>query len=421
MDPTRQASGSKGRLLLLCQLFYPEMISTGMHMTELSLALRKLGWEVDVVCAQPAALPQEHNFKVPARIRHEGTDIYRVGAVGRHRGSLVGRLIYGLTFMSAAALWALRRAGNYDGLLVGTNPPFIGLAGLLVKLLRGRPYVVIVYDVYPETAIQSGVLAPGSLFALIWRKLSQWIARGAEANIVIGRDMAKVVAEKLAPRGRSRIALITNWSDEAAVGPVPKARNSFRQKHNPQDVFLIQYSGTIGRTHNLEPLLEAAEILKHDKVLFQFIGDGFKKAKLEEIVRQRGLSNVQFLPFQPKDRLGEALAAGDLAVVCLASAFTGLSVPSKTYGVMAAGVPILALMADQSEIGLTVAESGCGLVLPSASSAAIATAIRDLMRDPIHLGRMGRNGRQAFEARHTLAKAAQRYDEVLASAFLRRV
>jgi glycosyltransferase involved in cell wall biosynthesis len=407
----------KGKFLLVCQLFYPELVSTGMHMTELCVALSKLGWEIDVVCAQPAVLHEERNRKVPPAMEYEGINIYRVAALGNHRGSLVGRLFHGLTFMLSTALWSLRRAGCYSGLVVGTNPPFVGLVGLLVKWLRRKPYAVIVYDVYPETAIGSGVIKKSSLIAWIWKKISQSIVRGAVANIVIGRDMARVIAERLNSQGTRGLHLVCNWSDEKSVYPVPKSQNAFREQYNPKGAFLVQYSGTIGRTHNVEILIEAAEILKQENIFFQFIGDGFKKSKLQDMVKEKGLTNVQFLPFQPMDILAQVLSAGEVAVVCLASAFTGLSVPSKTYGIMAAGVPVLAFMDADSEIALTVSETGCGLVLSNANGAEVARVVKELKRDPLKLREMGENGYRAFRTRYTLTVAARRYDEILTNAF----
>ena len=216
-----------------------------------------------------------------------------------------------------------------------------------------------------------------------------------------------------------RMRLIPNWTDEKAVHPVPKGENPFRQVHNPQDAFLVQYSGTIARIHNVEPLVEAAGLLQDQPILFQFVGEGFKKRKLQEFVREKGLKNVQFLPHQPEARLAEVLSAADLAVVCLDKSFTGSSVPSKTYGIMAAGVPILALLGADSEIGLTLAETGCGVVLPDATGSQVAETIRALRDDPERLRRMGAAGLRAFQDRFTLSKAAAEYDRVLKECFLR--
>jgi glycosyltransferase involved in cell wall biosynthesis len=408
----------KGKLLVLCQLFYPEMVSTGKLMTEISAALHKWGWEIDVVCAQPSALHEGGNPKAPPAIEYEGINIYRSASFGRHRGSLIGRLFHGLTFMLSAALWSLRRAGRYRGLVVSTNPPFVGLVGLLVKWLRGKPYVVVVHDVYPETAIRLGLVKQRSLIAWIWKKLSEFIARGAEGNIVIGRDMAKVISQKLGSGDTKGVHIVSNWSDGATVYPVPKSQNSFRKQYNPGNAFLVQYSGTIGRTHNVENVIEAAGILNEENILFQFIGDGHKKAKLQATVRHRGLTNVQFLPFQPMDALAQVLSAGDLALVCLASPFTGLSVPCKTYGILAAGVAVLAFMDAESEIGLTINETGCGLVLENPSGPEVARAILSLKSDPDRLREMGRRARETFQARYTLAHAAASYDRILGEVFL---
>jgi glycosyltransferase involved in cell wall biosynthesis len=349
---------------------------------------------------------------------HGGISIYRIHSFGSHRGSTFGRVLFGASFMVGAAFHALLKANAYDGLVVATNPPFLGLAAVLVRWLRRKPYVMIGYDIYPETAVGAGLLGVNSVATRIWAWVSRLIFSNSAMNIVIGRDMEQVIARKCGNRPCAGSALITNWSDLRRVFPVAAEQNAFRKQHNPRGLFVVQYSGMMARIHNVEPLLEAAEILNRDPVLFQFIGDGFKKSKMQQEAQRRGLTNVHFLPFQPEDNLAQVLSAADLAVVCLAREFTGLSVPSKAYGIMAAGVPILAMMEPHSEIGLTVKESDCGIVISIASGDQVAAAIRTLVADPERARVMGRNGYLAFKSRFTLDIAAAQYDKVFREAFL---
>jgi glycosyltransferase involved in cell wall biosynthesis len=166
-------------------------------------------------------------------------------------------------------------------------------------------------------------------------------------------------------------------------------------------------------THNLEPLIDAARCLVGEKVLFQFIGDGTKKRMLRAACESWDLRNVQFLPYQDKTRLAEVLSAADLSVVCLGVEYTGVSVPSKTYGVMACGTPILGFLAKESEIGRTIIENDCGIVLEDPTGEQVAEVIRSELRNRANLRRWGRNGRRAFCEQFTLSLAARRYTEVL--------
>lgn len=400
------------RYALLCMHFYPEMISTGMHMTELSTALVGPDLQIRVLCAQPA-IENKLQEAVPDRMEFKGVEIRRVKATGSHRGSIIQRFRRGLSFTVNTYRELVRTRRDVQGVIVTTNPPFLGLVALLAQRLYRLPYVVIVYDVYPETAVRLGLIKPQSWGARAWSGVTKAILRNADQVVVIGQDMRDLIAAKLPPARHDRLTIIRNWSDDSLVNPIPRDKNPFATEHNLGDRFVVQYSGTMGRTHNIEPLLDAAEIMQNEPVLFQFIGDGAKRKALQEAAENRRLSNVQFLPFQPFENLPNVLSASDLSVVCLDSAFTGTSVPSKTYGVMAASRPILALMDPESEIGRTVQEFDCGWVIPNASGDSVAAAICTAMSDRSALVQKGANGRQAFLANFTLTAAADQYRRLL--------
>lgn len=413
---------SNRRFVLLCQHFYPEMISTGMHMTELATRLTDLGWEVVVYCAKPSwGVDKEECKRVPKELVHQGIRILRVPTLGEQQKNLFARALFALSFLFAVvgALWAKR--AEYHGLVVTTNPPFLGMVGWLFSRLFQMPYLLIVYDVYPDFAVNLGVLAPNSWLTKLWRRITRLILSEAATTVVIGRDMMEVIKGKMPPHLHERIVLIPNWSDERHVQPVCRAENRFRQEHHGNETFVVQYAGRMGRTHNLEPLLEAARIMAGENVLFQFIGEGAKKAKLEQFVAEHGLCNVQFLPYQPMARLGEMLSAADLAVVCLESFWTGLSVPSKAYGVMASGTPILAFLEPVSEIGQVIAETGCGLVMRDPTAHEVVTAIQSLIADPARRSAMGNAGRKVFLEKYSLQRAALAYDIALTRMLNNRV
>jgi len=407
--------GPSKPILLLCQHFYPEMISTGMHMTELAGALTRLGSKLTVCCAQPSLLIESANPRVASRMDYQGITIVRVPSSGSHAGGLLGRLLFALTYSVSTAWFVLRNHRKFGGMLVTTNPPFLGLVGWLANKLFSTRYVVIVYDVYPDIVVRLGRLGASSWIARVWEWTNSLVLNAAFANVVIGRDMMDIVARKAAARNRGKFVLIPNWSDDEIVAPVPREENGFRKEYCAGEVFVVQYSGRMASTHNLEPLVEAAGLLVDRHVLFQFIGDGAKKQALAKMAAEKQLKNVQFLPYQPMERLGEVLSAADLAVVCLEKTFTGLSVPSKAYGIMAGGTPILGFLDEEGEIGRTISENDCGVVLPDPTGEQVARTIEDLLRDPERLRRMGRNGYEAFKANYTLKRSAEKYGKVLAA------
>ena len=404
---------SQKRLALVCKHFYPEMVSTGMHMTEIARRLQEKGWQITVYCDQPEYTVEEGEAKVPPELLHEGIRIKRVPVWGAHRNGMFLRGVRGGTYLLSTIRALVRDRDQYDGLLVTTNPPFAGLAGWYMSVMHGLPYVQLVYDVYPDIAEELGVVEKGSAFAWGWEWSSRLMLNWASGTIVIGRDMAELVREKLRRENWGTMHLIPNWSDERTVEPVPRGENPFRQEHEVGDRILVQYSGRMGTTHNLEPLIEAAERLQDAPVLFQFNGEGAKKETLQRMADERGLENVMFLPYQPLEDLDTVLSAADVAVVCLESRFTGMSVPSKTYGIIAAGTPMLGFVNAGSEVGRTIQEHDCGIVLEDPRGNDVAQLLRRLLEDRDRLREMGQRGREAFEEHYTLSHAAERYDSVL--------
>ncbi|MCP4416278.1 MAG: glycosyltransferase family 4 protein [Chloroflexi bacterium] len=400
------------RFVLLCQHFYPEMISTGMHMTELAEQLTEFGWQITVYCAQPSWGSEQET--ISQTIHFKGIEIIRVGTIGEQKKNLLSRGLFALSFLWGVTVLLWRQRKQFPAVVVTTNPPFLGLVGWLFTILFQLPYLLIVYDIYPEIAVNLGALSPRSMITRLWHGVTRLIFRKAAVLVVIGRDMERIVKEKIPINQHHRITLIPNWSDEKRVKPVPKDENNFRREQNLNGHFLVQYAGRMGRTHNLEPIIEAARQLAKEKILFQFVGDGAKKAALQRMVAEYQLANVQFLAYQPMERLAEMLSAADLALVCLDAAFTGLSVPSKSYGIMASGTPILGFVQPDSEIGQMIEEEKCGLVLPSPTTEQISQTLRNFLHNSDSLTAMSTAGYQAYLDKYTLSHAALSYDVALA-------
>ena len=404
------------RFLLVCQHFYPEMVSTGMHMTELSSRLSEFGWDITVFCATPSwgkdDLDQE---SIPQDMVYHNIKIHRVKTIGNQQSSLIARGLFALTFFISVCWELLRHVKEFPAIMVTTNPPFIGLVGWLFSKLFRKPYLFLVYDVYPDIAVNLGVLPAKSIITKFWSWLTILILNSAETIVVIGRDMDEIIKAKVKPSRHARITLIPNWSDERLVAPISPFENEFIKENNLEDKFIVQYAGRMGRTHNLEVLLEAANLMSDERILFQFIGEGAKKATLQAFVETNNLQNVQFLPYQPMEKLPQMLSSADIAVVCLDGSFTGLSVPSKSYGVMAGGTPILGFLDAEGEIGRTIKELECGIVLPKPTAKEVANVIDSLVNDHEKLEAMGRSGREGFLKKYTLSHSAKAYDKALMS------
>lgn len=401
----------KKHLALICQHFYPEMLSTGLFMTHIATGLVQKGWKIRVYCAQPLYMPgTANNEDTPRYLEYRGVEIVRVPTLSTARNTLPRRLLNAVTFLLAIAWYLFRDRKEILGVVNTTNPPFLGIVAWLAKWCLSLPYLTIVHDIYPDVAVQTGVLGKSSPLTWLWERLTRLIFNQSAGLVVIGRDMAELVRTKLRRHKAVPMTLIPHWAEASIVYPVPQQENCFIAEHQLADRFIVQYSGRLGRVHNLEPLIDAAAQLQDTPVLFQFIGDGAKRKLLDKLVQELGLTNVQFLPYQPYEKMAHVLSAANCAVVALDRRCNGVSVPSKTYGLLACARPVLALMDPMSEIGQLVNETDCGIVLANATGETIANTIRSFLADPVQLTQMGENSYRAFQQNYRMEVGLERYD-----------
>jgi glycosyltransferase involved in cell wall biosynthesis len=282
--------------------------------------------------------------------------------------------------------------------------------GPLLGRLTGARTVHWAQDLYPEVAEEAGVIETGGVLAGVMRRLSTGALQGHDAIVAVGRCMK----ERIVGRGvrEEKVTVVPNWPP-STVKPVGRDTNPFRREHDLDGRFVVMYSGNMGLAHPFGPVLDAAERLQNDRpdVEFLLVGDGPRKEALQRRVAHQGIDNVRFLPFQPRERLAESLSAADLHLVTMQEAMEGLVVPSKLYGVLAAGRPALFLGPEGSEAARVVEEHDCGTVLPSVGGAGLADAIRVWYDHPEKLKAASRRARQAVD--NARAEAVQAFDRLL--------
>jgi glycosyltransferase involved in cell wall biosynthesis len=269
--------------------------------------------------------------------------------------------------------------------------------------------VFYLQDLYPEVALAMGRLRPGPLTALLYAA-TQFGLRQADRVVVLGEDMRRrVLARGIAP---GKIAIVPNWADADAIRPT-EGDSPLRQEWGLGDQFAVMYSGNLGLSQNLEQVLEAARELREEPVVFLFVGEGAAKATLAQQAASWGLDSVRFLPYQPKDRLGQSLTAADLHLVPLQRGLAGYIVPSKLYGILAAGVPYVAAVEAESEVAAITRAGDCGLVIEPDSGKNLAATIRDCLGRRDELRAMGRRGRQVAEAQFDRPLCVAKFAQVL--------
>ncbi len=389
---------------LCCQLFYPEMVSTGQTLTELAEVLSDMGVQLDVLCGPATVLKQTQ--RIPNTLSYHGIDIRRVWGTTFSKLSLVGRVINQVTY-TLSMFWALLWDKKRTPLVVLTNPPFLGIVCALISRLYARPMIYVIFDVYPETAIACGLIDKNSLIAKMWRTLNQFCFHTSRSIVVLGRCMKTVIEAQLCKNDLPKLHHIHMWTDDNLLRKAPHIPNIFRKKWGLEDTFVLLYSGNMGRFHDMETFIKSAEILAD--VSFVFVGEGQKKQWCEHYAATKNLKNCQFHSYVKRDELPDLMGMADIGLVSLLPAQVGLSVPSKTFGLMAAGVPIVAVMPETSEIALILTENHCGSVIEPGNINGFIKAINSLRDDPEKRHLWGKAGKELINKKYSLAAAAEAY------------
>jgi glycosyltransferase involved in cell wall biosynthesis len=404
---------SNDRLTLISQYFYPEMISTGHILTELLVELSLKGITTSTICAQPSYYTRE---KVEPLLRYRGINIVRTRNTQFNKNTMKGKLLNSLSFFVMAIGLALKEKEEAPVLLV-TNPPFLGLVGPILRLVRRRPFLIVVHDLYPEIAVNMGFLKKNSLLAKIWKVLNGFVFNQSSYVIVLGRDVQNNIRNQLAMKDRNKVVYITNWADPYLIQPVDIKNNPDIDEIGLEGKFIVQYSGNMGLTHDMETIIEAARELKDlERVHFLMIGGGGKLKAIRGTATTYGLKNMTFLPYQPREKLRNSLGASHVGLIALENGAKGLSVPSKLYGIMASGRPAIAIVPPESEVAMTLREFNCGIVTPPKDVSALVKAVRWLMDHEQESKDMGERGYKAFLDNFTVARCAERYMELIKKA-----
>src|SRR6266550_4755510 len=377
------------RVLLLNQYFPPDTAATAKIAVLVARALALAQYaSVQVLAGRPSYDPAErHRPYLWRRDLQEDVVVERVGSTAFTRHRMAGRLANYLSYLVLAVPRAL--AINADVVLAMTDPPVAGIAGALIAALRRLPLVYNVRDLYPDMAVAAGLLRPGPL-AAAWERLHQWALRRADRVVVLGEDMR----ERIVAKGirAERVVVVRDGA------PIPTAvpgidhpvawevRGGFR--------FVVLHAGNLGFYGAWETLVRAAALLNGEGAGFVFIGAGAAAARVQALATSAN-GRVRFLPFRPASEVPYVLAAGDLHVVTVRRGLEGVVVPSKLYGILAAGRPVLAVAPEASDVARIVHRYGCGFVADPDRPESVAQAVREAMASPGDLAAMGARARAA--------------------------
>ncbi|TCP29364.1 glycosyltransferase family 4 protein [Sphingomonas sp. BK235] len=385
------------RLWVVSELFYPETTSTGYFLTGIAEGLA-VDHDVHALCSRPTY--SERGQRVPWREQHKGVTIQRVRSSTFAKDWLLGRVLNMITFSLLVTLTLLHKSRRGDALLVVTNPPLATLLLGIVARWKGLRSILLVHDVYPEVLHATGHLRPAGPASRLIETVMRWVFRRYDDVVVLGRDMAELIARKI---GTDRpIVIIPNWGDPEEVTPLARGDNPFAIAHGLVDHTVIQFSGNLGRTHDIETVLAAARRLSDRASLrFLFVGYGGKTDIIADA--SACLPNVLFAPRQPREMLGAMLSCADATLIAFSDKMLGVSVPSRMYNVMAAGAPLVALADPRSELAQVITEETCGWTLTTGDIDGLCDLLTliDSPAGRLEARRRGENGRNAVLHHYT--------------------
>ena len=392
--------------ILLLNLYYPPDTSATAKMAQTVVDSICVHHRVTVLCGRPSYDPTERRPWRLYQTENAGlVRIIRAGSTAFPRFNLKKRLMNYLSYVWLAVPRAL--FFDCDAVLAMTDPPFQGIVGGLVAMLKRKSYVYNIRDLYPDMAVGGDIVQPG-LLARLWERMHRWALRRAKRVIVLGEDMrARIIAKGVEP---SRVVVIRDGAElPKASEPSPPLDPEIVRAIRSGSSFVLLHAGNLGFYGAWSTLITAARKLANDGVGLVFVGGGALRPQLE--IAAAGAENIRFLDYFPASKIPSVLAAADAHVVTVKRGLEGVVVPSKMYGILAAGKPIIALAPKETDVVLLGAKQGFAMAADPDKPAELVNVIRALIGDVKKLRSLGEAARAAAPF-YDRANELQKYLEV---------
>ncbi len=404
------------KVLVITPQYAPDLGPSAPIYTALCEDLQRMGCDVTVVTAFPNYAGSDAQNSHSKHFFHEetlnGVRLRRSYVFTVPKSSLWRRLLYHSSFNLFSTLSALG-AGRPDVVLADAPTLWSGLPLMTMALVRGVPFVYIVHDIYPDVLLRLGILTNQRILNLIGRVEGFFYGRAVRISV-----LSTGFKENLIRKGVSetKIVIIPACVDVDFIRPLSR-ENTLREQWQLKDKFVVLYAGNIGLSQGLETCLEAARLLTgYPDIVIVLVGEGASKAALQQVAKERGMANVKFFPFLPREEVPLLYSLADCCLVSLKRDIVAESVPSKAYSIMAGGRPILATVNQETEVGSFLKDVKCGLCVPPENPRALADAILALHKDAALCSEMGRRGREYVVEHYSREVAAKQYYEVIEQA-----
>ena len=400
--------------MVLCPHFAPDLAPTGVVMTRIVNELAARGHELHVVTSLPwyrnHAIEPGWGGRLWRTEKTEWGSIIRVHPFpGKSKSNLLRRALGFIAFSYAVGIRSVHADGlpfKVDGVLAMSPPLTLGLTGWCTKIIRRAPLVFNIQDVFPDAAIQTGAISNKKIIAA-----AKWLERmsyqRSDAVVLLSQDLRTNIASKIDKKFHHRLHVIPNFVDTIAITPQDRM-TAYRSELGIGNQLVVMYAGNVGFSQSLNLVVDAAA--RFPDIAFVVNGDGAARKKLEEDCAQ--LTNVFFGDYQPIERLSEVLATGDIHLVPLRAGLASVSVPSKSYSILAAGRPVLAASDPGTEIPNMLQQSGAGVAVEPDNSTAFIEALGQLVSRREELHEMGSRGRTWVETHVSPASVAAQYEAI---------
>lgn len=410
----------KKKLLIYAHYFYPDVASTGQILAELAEGMID-AFDITVICVVPSysgVIEEKYKSKRIYIEEYKGIKLVRVRVPEFEKSNKISRIKNLLAYFFNSLI-ATAKIEKQDYIYTISQPPILGgVLGVLGKWIKGGKLIYNIQDFNPEQTIAVGY-AKNKLLLNTVMAVDKFSCKNSDKVIVVGRDMQETLKNRFNNKKVPSNVFINNWINEKEIYPLDQNHPkiiAFKEKYNLKDKFIIMYSGNIGLYYDLENIIKViGEFKDREDVVFAFIGDGTVKSKIEEYVTNNNLNNVIFIPYQDKADLIYSLNAADIHWVVNAKGIKGVSVPSKLYGVMAAGKPVLGVLDEGSEARLIVEECNCGVCIEPGNYEEISRNIEYILDNKELIKSLGRNGRKYLEVNLTKDVSINKYKDTILS------
>jgi colanic acid biosynthesis glycosyl transferase WcaI len=403
------------RILLHSLVFSPEANSTSYLMTDLAVQLQRIGHRVTVLTTTP------HNNLEPGALARQPLRPVWPGLLYRSelqgipvwhvklpmKGNRVLRRMFDYVRFHAVALVAgMSRAGEYDIVIAPSPPLTIGIMGWLFGARRGVPAIYNVQEIYPDFAVNQGLIRNRAFIAFLHR-VERFVYSKNDRVISISEAFNQIIRERGVPD--SKLGVISNFVDAELYRPLPR-HSDFAREYGMDDHFVVLYGGNIGLSQDWESMLHAAAVHAELPIKFVVVGDGARRPWLEQEVKRRGLTNVVLLGYQPRETMPQFNASCDLCTIPMKTDTTRDTFPSKIYSILASARPVLVSADPGSELEWVVEHAVCGWVVPPDDPDAYARALLNAYQARARLPAMGERGRTFVEEEYSKEAVGRKYD-----------